>query len=97
MWAGLDTRRRVTARVVGDGPGDMAPQLGEVARQLVDPVDGTQVDLSGFVVDHQMCETTFRRREGEERRGGGSGRCGSLREGEEKEEQGEDEKGWIKV
>lgn len=73
MGAGLNTRRRVTARVVCDWASDMASKLGQVAGQLVDPVDGAQVDLACFVVDNQMCETPFRWREGEEGGGGMSG------------------------
>lgn len=70
MGAGLNPRRRVTARVVCDRAGKMTPQLGKVAGQLVDPVDGAQVDLTSFVVDDQMCESSFRWGEGEEGGGG---------------------------
>lgn len=66
MGAGLDPRRRITARVVSDRTGNMTSQLGKVAGQLVDPVDGTQVDLTSFVVDHQMCEASFGWEEREE-------------------------------
>lgn len=55
MGARLDTGRRVTARVVCDWASNMAPKLGQVAGQLVDPVDSAQVDLARFVVNHQMC------------------------------------------
>lgn len=70
MRAGLNPRWRVTARVVSDRAGNMTSQLGKVAGQLVDPVDGTQVDLTSFVVDHQMCEASFRWEEREEGGGG---------------------------
>lgn len=52
MGAGLDAGGRVTPRVVGDRTGYVASQLGEVAGELVNPVNGTQIDVSGFVVDH---------------------------------------------
>lgn len=98
MGTGLDARWRVTARVVRHRAGNMTSQLGEVAGQLVDPVDSTQVDLTSFVVDHQMCETSFGWGEGEEG-GGGGGRSGAggHGEGEEQKEDGEDEKGWVEV
>ena len=74
----------------------MTSQLGEVAGQLVDPVDCTQVDLTSFVMDHQMCETTFRWGEGDEGRGR---RCGGggHGQGEKQKEDREEEKGWVEV
>ena len=97
MGAGLDSGRGVTARVVCDWASHMVSELGQVARQLVDPVDGAEVDLAGFVVNHQMCETSLRWEEGEEgggRRGGGGHGHGG---GEEMEEDGEDKHRMIGV
>lgn len=51
MGAGLDAGGRVAARVVRDRASDVAPQLGQVAGEFVDPVDGAEIDLSCFVVD----------------------------------------------
>lgn len=88
VGAGLDPWRRVAAGVVGDRPGDVAPQLGQVAGQLVDPVDGAQVDLARLVVDHQVGEASFRWEEGEQGGGGGGRRgCGGCRQGEKEEEE----------
>lgn len=73
MGAGLDTRRRVTAGVVRHRPGYMTPQFGEVAGELVDPVDSTQVDLTSFVVHYQVCEASFGWGKGEKGDGRGGG------------------------
>ena len=97
MGAGLNTGWRVTARVVSDWASNVASQLSQVVGQLVNPVDGSQVDLARFVVDHQMCETSFRRGEGEEGGGGGSSGGGRHGEGEEKEEDGGDKERWVEV
>lgn len=97
MRARLNPRWGVTARVVSDRAGNMTSQLGKVAGQLVDPVDGTQVDLTSFVVDHQMCKASFRWEEREEGGRGWRSVGGRHGEREKHKEDGEDEKGRVEV
>lgn len=64
MRAGLDTRRRVALLVVHYGTGHVTPQFGQVAWQLVDPVNSTNVYLASGVMNGKVSQAPFWWREG---------------------------------
>lgn len=52
--ARLNTRWWVTFLIIHHRAGNMASELGQVAGELVDPIDSTNVDFTRFVMDDQM-------------------------------------------